>query len=118
RPFFSLLDLHVPLTELILWYASHPLAGSGTSKAGRAADQRRRNPGFAEEIRRAAATKPARPFGSAGGALAIKQGGYAGSQLPSSLRNLHQLIEFPSDLHDAQVSARPGGWFGESGRWP
>ena len=50
---------------------------------------RRRHPGFAEEVRRAAA-EPAGPVRSAGAAFAIKQGGHAGRRLASCMRNTHQ----------------------------
>ena len=57
--------------------ASLAVAAGGRGSAGRSADQRR-PAGFAEEGGRAAA-EPAGPIGSAGAALAIKQGGYAGA---------------------------------------
>jgi Preprotein translocase subunit SecG len=76
------------LTSLFLsWYASYDRKPSSiinpasqSQPAGPAtpvSPPTRRHPGFAEEVGRAAA-EPAGAIGSAGAAIAIKQGGHAG----------------------------------------
>ena len=73
-------------------HAGLAVAAGGWSDAGRPADLGRRA-GYAEESGRAATAESAGALGSAGAAFAIKQGGHAGRDLASCIRNPHQVAD-------------------------